>query len=69
MQTILHTKNGVVPTNVEVQKQFAGSPKLDACGSPFLLMSPEEIANLYYIDYSKFDMSELTNQWNRTVPK
>ncbi len=67
MQTILHTKNGIVPTNKVVQEKYAGDPKLDACGEPFLLLSPEEIANLYYVDFTGFDMRDWTAQWNRIV--
>ena len=67
MQTILHTQNGVVPTNTLVQSKYAADPKLDACGNPFLLLSPEEIGNLYSIDYDKLDMEGLIDQWNRTV--
>jgi hypothetical protein len=69
MQAILHTKNGVVPTNKVVQAKYAATPKLDACGNPFLLLSPEEIGNLYSIDYNRFDMKKLTNQWNRVIAK
>ncbi len=67
MQEILHTKNGVVPTNRKVQVKYADQPKLDANGAPFLLLSPEQIGNLYYIDWSNFNMSEWTDKWNRMV--
>ena len=43
------------------------APKLDADGFPFLLLSPEDVANLYYIDWANFNMSEWTKKWNRAV--
>ena len=67
MQEILHTRNGIVPTNKKVQSKYAANVKLDAAGDPFLLMSPEEISNLYYIDWSNFRMKDWTDKWNRSV--
>ncbi len=67
MQEILHTKNGIVPTNKKVQVKYADKPKLDADGFPFLLLSPEDVANLYYIDWANFNMSEWTKKWNRMI--
>ena len=71
MQTLLHVKNGIVPTNAKVQAEYSDSSKLkrDASGEPFLLMKPAEIANLYYIEWSKFNQKQWTNKWNRTVAK
>ena len=31
------------------------------------LLAPEQIANLYYMDMSAFDMKDWTRKWNRTV--
>ena len=67
MQEILHTKNGIVPTNGKVQVKYSGQPKLDSSGVPFLMLSPDQIANLYYMDMSAFDMKDWTRKWNRTV--
>ena len=67
MQEILHTRNGIVPTNAKVQVKYAGSPKLDSTGVPFLMLAPEQIANLYYMDMSAFDMKDWTRKWNRIV--
>jgi hypothetical protein len=47
--------------------KYADQPKLDAEGAPFLLLSPEQIGNLYYMDWSNFNMSEWTKKWNRSV--
>lgn len=69
MQEILHTKNGIVPTNKKVQQKYSGEPKLDVDGQPFLLLSPEEIGNLYYMDWSDFNMKDWTRKWNRTVAR
>ena len=67
MQEILHTKNGVVPTNSNIQLKYADSPKLDADGIPFLLLSPEQVGNLYYMDWTGFSMKDWTKKWNRMV--
>ena len=67
MQEILHTKNGVVPTNGKVQVKYSGQPKLDSSGVPFLMLSPDQIANLYYMDMSAFNMKDWTRKWNRIV--
>ncbi len=67
MQEILHTRNGIVPTNSKVQAKYSGSPKLDSSGVPFLMLAPEQVANLYYLDLSSFDMKEWTRKWNRVV--
>ena len=67
MQEILHTRNGIVPTNSKVQVKYSGQPKLDSSGVPFLMLAPEQIANLYYMDMSAFDMKDWTRKWNRTV--
>ena len=67
MQEILHTKNGIVPTNRKVQVKYSGEPKLDSTGVPFLMLSPDQIANLYYMDWSGFSMKDWTRKWNRVV--
>lgn len=67
MQEILHTKNGIVPTNSKIQVKYADKPKVDAVGDPFLLLSPDQIANLYYMDWTNFNMSDWTKKWNRSV--
>lgn len=67
MQETLHITNGVVPTNRHVQMKHSGSPKLDSSGVPFLMLAPEQIADLYYMDMSAFDMSDWVRQWNRIV--
>ncbi len=44
-------------------------PKRDAAGDPFLLLSPEQIGNLYFMDWEGFKMTDWTKKWNRTVAK
>ncbi len=67
MQDILHTRNGIVPVNGATQAKFKGQAPLDPAGEPMLMLSPEEIANLYYINYGEFDMRAFTKEWNRTI--
>lgn len=71
MQELLHVKNGIVPPNRNVQEKYSDPAKLkrDASGTPFLLMKPSEISNLYQIDWSDFSMKQWTRKWNRTVAK
>ncbi len=69
MQEILHTRNGIVPTNKNVQLAYSSKPKLDASGEPFLLLAPEQIGNLYYMDWTGFSMKDWTSKWNRTVAR
>ena len=67
MQEVLHTKNGIVPTNGKVQARYSDKAKLDSSGVPFLMLAPEQIANLYYMDMSAFNMKDWTRKWNRVV--
>ena len=67
MQEVLHTKNGIVPTNGKVQAKYSDKAKLDSSGVPFLMLAPEQIANLYYMDMSAFNMKDWTRKWNRIV--
>ena len=67
MQEVLHTKNGIVPTNGKVQAKYSDKAKLDSSGVPFLMLAPEQIANLYYMDMSAFNMKDWTRKWNRVV--
>ena len=71
MQEMLHVKNGIVPPNRNIQEKYSDPAKLkrDANGTPFLLMKPSEIDNLYQIDWSNFNMKQWTRKWNRQVAK
>lgn len=71
MQELLHVKNGIVPPNRDIQEKYSDPSKLkrDANGTPFLLMKPSEIDNLYQIDWSNFNMKDWTRKWNRQVAK
>ena len=71
MQELLHVKNGIVPPNKNIQEKYSDPAKLklDATGTPFLMMKPSEIDNLYQLDWSAFDVKGWTRKWNRTVAK
>ena len=69
MQELLHVKNGIVPPNQNIQSKYADKAKLDASGVPFLMMNPEQIANVYLIDYAEVDLKAWTKKWNRKVAR
>ena len=58
------TKNrGLVAVNADAQKRLQSDPLL----SEMLLLKPEEIANVYVIDFSKVRVPEWTDKWNRMI--
>jgi putative spermidine/putrescine transport system substrate-binding protein len=58
------TKNrGLVAVNAEAQKRLQSDPLL----SEMLLLKPEEIANVYVVDFSKVKLPEWTDKWNRMI--
>ena len=67
MQEILHTKNGIVPVSRSIEEKYMDQAAKDPSGEPMLMLSPKEIANLYYIDYDNFDMRAFTKEWNRKI--
>lgn len=56
-------KSGVVPTNKKAIAQLKDDPVL----VEMLELDPDKIAMQLKIDYSKADISEWTDQWNRSV--
>ncbi|HEY7139704.1 MAG TPA: extracellular solute-binding protein [Methylomirabilota bacterium] len=58
------TKNrGLVAVNGEALKRLSGDPLL----KENLLLSPEDVANVYVVDFSKVKLPEWTDKWNRMV--
>lgn len=57
------TKSGVVPVNKEAIGRLSEDPVLDE----MLQTSSEEISQQLRIDYSKADIADWTDQWNRSV--
>ena len=51
------------------RKRLPPKPKRDISGEPLLLIKPEEIANLHYVDWSNFNMREWTHKCHGTVAK
>lgn len=56
-------KSGVVPTNKKAIEALNDDPVL----VELLELDPAKIANQLKIDYSKADISDWTDQWNRSV--
>ena len=67
MQELFHVKNGIVPVNKKVLDKYYRSPKLDSEGVPFLILDPKEVANFWYLDYSKYDPKTWQRAWDRTL--
>jgi putative spermidine/putrescine transport system substrate-binding protein len=60
------TKNrGLVAVNAEAQKRLLSDPLL----AEMLLLKPEEIANVYIIDFSKVRLPDWTDKWNRMIAR
>ena len=62
-QVVYAKKSGVVPTNSQSFSKLKDDPVLVRS----LQMSPEEIGNQLVIDYSKVNISDWNDQWNRAV--
>lgn len=58
-------KRGVVPENLLSLKGLEEDPTLKR----LMILNPDEIANMLHIDYSKVNVSEWNDQWNRTVTR
>ncbi len=67
MQELFHVKNGIVPVNKKVMEQYYQKPKLDSSGVPFLILDPKEVANFWYLDYSKYNPKKWQKAWDRTL--
>jgi putative spermidine/putrescine transport system substrate-binding protein len=60
------TKNrGLVAVNAEAQKRLLGDPLL----AEMLLLKPEDIANVYVVDFTKVRLPDWTDRWNRMIAR
>jgi putative spermidine/putrescine transport system substrate-binding protein len=60
------TKNrGLVAVNAEAQKRLLSDPLL----AEMLLLKPDDIANVYLIDFNKVKVAEWTDKWNRMIAR
>lgn len=62
-QLLYASKSGVVPVNQKAIKLLKSDPVL----AEMLQLDPADIANELRIDYSKVDISDWIDQWNRSV--
>jgi putative spermidine/putrescine transport system substrate-binding protein len=62
-QLVYAKKSGVVPVNSKAINALKTDPVL----AEMLQLEPEQIARQLRIDYSKADISEWTDKWNRSV--
>jgi hypothetical protein len=67
MQELFYVKNGIVPVNKKVLGKYYKTPKLDKDGVPFLILDPKEVANFWYLDYSKYNPKTWQRAWDRTL--
>jgi putative spermidine/putrescine transport system substrate-binding protein len=67
MQELFHVKNGIVPVHGKVLEKYYKNPKVDSSGVPFLILDPKEVANFWYLDYSKHSPKEWQRAWDRTL--
>lgn len=64
-QKIFAIKRGVVPENLLSLKGLEDDPTLKR----MMLLDPNDISKMLHIDFSKVNVSEWHDQWNRTVTK
>ena len=55
MQEGAHVNNGIVPTHREILAKFAPKQRQDKFGTYFNQMSPDKVANMYYMKFDKID--------------
>ena len=64
-QEAMTNKRGLVAVNLPAMGKLAQNPLL----AENLMLKPEEVANVYKIDFSKVKVAEWTDKWNRMVVK
>ncbi len=62
-QETLCRESGIVPVNPDAAAALQDDPLL----KKVMLLSPEQIDNTYYPDWSKINMTEWTRKWNEMV--
>lgn len=63
VQETLCRANGIVPVNPDAAVKLQDDPLL----KEMMLLTPEQIANAYYADWSKVSMAQWGQKWNRVV--
>ena len=58
------SKGGLLPSNLDALKVMAGD-----AGLGYMRLTPELIAGMYAVDYSKVDVHQYVQKWNRTIGK
>lgn len=65
VQTQLLIRNAIVPVNKMSQAANVDNPDL----KPWMLLTPDEISNMYVVDFSKVNIKKWTRKWNRMVTR
>jgi putative spermidine/putrescine transport system substrate-binding protein len=65
VQVGMSRQTGVAPIKQAALATLAGDPEL----KEVMLLKPEEIRNAYYIDWSKVNINEWVNKWNRVMTR
>lgn len=65
VQVEMAKKTGVVPVKKAALAKLADDPEI----RDVMLLHPAQIRNLYYIDWSKVNIGEWVNKWNRVIAR
>ena len=60
-----YKSSGIVPVNKDTLAKVASSPVIGKDGNPALMLDAEELANAYYVDFSKYDAKTWNEEFNR----
>lgn len=63
VQEQLGRSNGVAPVNAEALGSLKQDPVLDK----LMKLTPEDISNMYHINWKGIDLSDIVGKWNRMV--
>jgi putative spermidine/putrescine transport system substrate-binding protein len=62
MQVAILTEAGQVPVSRKALEKLSGNPQYS-----FLLLRPEDVANMYRVDFTKVDVNSYIQKWNRML--
>ena len=65
VQEKLGRANGIAPINAAALNTMRGDPFL----AELMLLTPEDIAKAYSINWAKIDLSQIIDKWNRTIAR
>lgn len=66
-QEHMYRTNGSISVNAKAQLKASDTPVKDSEGRAFLLLTPQQINNMYNIDYAGFKLTDWSRKWNRIM--